>query len=388
LFVYQEQIIRFMGDLGYSLNDADAVRKILGKKQRQKLDDFYFGKGEWEGKGFLEVAKSNGFTEKAALSIFDEIAEFASYSFNKSHAICYGTIALRCLIAKYYAPAEFYMACLRTLDKNKKAEMAPMYINEAHRLGVDILPPNIWESDQTISVKDGKIYFGLCEVSGVASGGKWIVEHRDEVDLSTPETLIEDIEKLTDKSLEEKKEAAANGQRTSWWKTPKQYVNSNKIKQLVNAGAWDSQLPRDISMRQQQQLELETLGVILTDNIHKIEEAHADQIAECTSLAEASESWYSKWQDEESLTFAEYTVYGIITSVKPTKVKASGADMGIITIEDGRDELTFAVFSREWKTHQFMFKLRNAGIFRIRHTAPTDKRSEGHHFREGFLLNE
>ena len=253
LFVYEEQIIKFWEALGYSPNDGDAVRKILGKKQPEKLTAVFLGEGEWHGKGFAKVAKENGFSEKVLKKVWDEIADFADYSFNKSHAVCYGVLSLRGLIAKYYAPAEFYMACLRTVDRTKKADLAPEYINEARRLGIEILPPDIRYSESQVSVYDGKIYFGLAEVKGVASGGDFLVEARDDLgyNIASPEDLVADVERYTEEFLSHKKEATNEG-RAFYGKSPKQILNEKKVISLYNAGAWDGLGVRQVALREKQ----------------------------------------------------------------------------------------------------------------------------------------
>jgi hypothetical protein len=87
-----------------------------------------------------------------------------------------------------------------------------------------------------------------------------------------------------------------------------------------------------------------------------------------------------------SKRYRNYRLPGIITGVKPTKVRATGKAMGIVTIEYGRHELSFACFSNKWPGSKFMFKPHNVGIFQIRQSAPTDKRGEGFHFESGKLL--
>ena len=132
--------------------------------------------------------------------------------------------------------------------------------------------------------------------------------------------------------------------------------------------------------------------MVLSDNSQKVLKANAEKIAQCDDFVEAARRWPDKtvkidWEDTPpNKRFVEYAVCGIISKVRETRVRSNGQSMAIITIENGKDELTFAVFSKEWKSHKFMFKLRNVGIFTIRHTAPNETRGEGIHFREGFIL--
>jgi DNA polymerase-3 subunit alpha len=400
LFVYQEQIIRFMWELGYSLGDADAVRKILGKKQPEKLSEIFEGFKDWDKKGFLEVAMSKGFSKEIATEVWKGIEGFASYSFNKSHSIAYGIIAFRCLFAKYYGMSEFYIACIRTIESQKRKELMPQYIKEARRKKISILPPDIRYSKGRISKVDEDVYFGFGDVSGVGSAGDYLLYLRDELeyDISSPDTMVAQLEHDNDYALKEKKQRLKDGDPfPSDWKSPKQQITSNKIVAIYEAGAWDGLEEREVSLREKQELEEKFLSVILTDNSEEVIANNLDEIEACDGYQEACMSWAEAeelydWVDDSGeetppgKRYLEYTLPGIITDIRPTKVRSSGAAMGIVTIEYDGDELTFAVFSDNWKKSKFLFKPRQMGIFTVRHTAPNDKRNEGYHFRSGHLL--
>lgn len=400
LFLYQEQIIRFMSELGYTLNDADAVRKILGKKEPEKLSAIFEGFNEWDKKGFLKVAMEHGFSEKIATEVWEDISHFAEYSFNKAHAIAYAIISFRCLVAKYYAPTEFYIACIRTVENSKRADLTPQYIKEAKRMGIEVLPPDIRYSQAEISVHDGNIYFGFSDVTNVSSSGPYVVYLRDEVgiDVSSPEKVCEEIEILNKEALDQKKQAVKDGNPfPKTWRSPKQQINQKKINSLYEAGAWDGLEERTISMRERQEKELEYLKVLLTDDTDEIIQRNWDAIENAPDdIIELSKPWSDKeglyeWIDGDGdeipmdKRYIIYKVPGIIADVKPTKVKKNGAAMGIVTIEWDGTEQSFACFSNKWKTNKFMFKPRNVGIFTIRH-APDERRGESYIFEEGTLL--
>jgi DNA polymerase-3 subunit alpha len=396
LFVYQEQILNFMSALGYTLGEADFMRKILGKKEPQKLNDIWEGKKEWKDKSFLSLAESKGFTEEVAKEVWEEIEDFASYSFNKAHAICYAVIGFRCLVAKFYAAEEFYIACIRTVEQQKKAELMPKYIREAKRKKIKVNPPDIEYSMDRVAVHDTAIYFGFGDVSNVGVSGKYVVQLRDEenLDVSTPESFCLQLEEINDEFLKAKKEKAAQGESVAALKSPKQQINQKKIACLYDAGAWDRLGERDIALREKQKLELEYLGVIVSDNSEEIFASHPDVLEECDTYEEAVTPWQEKEDDYEwgdtppDKRFIQYRLAGTITDIRPTKVKASGAAMGIVTIEYEDKELTFVCFSNKWKKYKFLFKLRNTGVFTIRHTAPNDRWGESYHFEDGFTLNE
>lgn len=405
LFVYQEQIIRFMGALGYTLGDADAVRKVLGKKQPEKLSEIFEGFNEWDKKGFLTVAMDKGFSKETATEVWKSIEGFASYSFNKSHAIAYAIIGFRCLYAKFYGPQEFYIACIRTVDKNKRAELTPEYIKEARRMGIKVLPPDIRYSKGRVDVHDGNIYFGFGDIKGVGVSGDYLVKLRDEdnFNIDTPEDLEEMLQCLNDVELKRKKNALANGKPLpSDWKSPKQMLNEKKLALIHAVGAWDNLEDNSVDLKTKQKCELDLLSVILTDDTEEILADHEETIEQCSSWSDAVLSWEDKendpdqkidWEYEDngdeiplSKRYRNYRLPGIVTSIKPTKVKATGKAMGIITIEYGRHELSFACFSNKWPSNKFLFKPHNVGIFTIRQSPPTDKRGEGYHFESGYLL--
>ncbi len=382
LFVYQEQIIRFMADLGYSAGDADAMRKILGKKQPEKLAALYEGTGEWEGKGWLNTALDKGFEEEAAKKLWTEIEDFASYSFNKSHAISYAIITFRCLYAKWVAPQEFYIACIRTVEHDKRGTLTPQYIKEARRKGIKVLPPHILYSQAECDVYEDNIYFGFGDIKGVSSAGAFLAELRDARGLrvETPDELLTHLEEINDEALKEKKALALTGDLPVGWKSPKQILNEGKVALVAEVGAWDD-LMGGWSLKDKQAAEQEYLSVVLTDNTEEVIAANQDIIDNCDDY---NDVLASLGPDDEAVDFR---IAGIITGVRPTKVKATGASMGIVTVEFGRHELSFACFSNKWGKNKAIFKLHQVGIFNITHSPPTSKRAEGWHFESGRLLN-
>lgn len=396
LFVYQEQIIRFMWALGYSLSDADAMRKILGKKTPEKLVDIWMGSDEWKGKGFLDTALEKGFNEEQAREVWDTIEDFASYSFNKSHAIAYAIVAFRCLYAKWLAPAEFYIACIRTVEHSKRAELTPQYIKEARRMGIKVLPPDIRHSMAECDVYNDDIYFGFSDIKGVASAGPYLVYLRDELkfDLSTPESLQEQLEGYNKEQLKIKAKLLEKEELPAGWKSPKMLLSAKKIELVALAGGWDSILDEPVRLSHKQAAELEFLNVILTDDTEEVIAANREVIDACDTYAEALQPWSEKIVDlldenGDAPDSIDYRLPGIITNVRPTRVKSSGASMGIVTIEYGRDELTFACFSNRWGKAKAIFQPHHVGIFTIRHAPPNERRkSESWHFETGHLLHE
>lgn len=397
LFVYQEQVIRYFNDLGYTLSEADAVRKILGKKRPEALQALHDGVEEWEGRGYVEVAHAAGVPEKAAESTWQGLERFASYSFNKSHAVCYGVIGFRCLFAKYYGPAQFYAACLRTVDGDKRKEMMPPYVNEARRLGFEVYPPDIAKSQGAATVDDdGNVWLGFGDVKGVGESGDYMTELRDKFDYSTPETFYASFEVLNDEYLKQKKAYAkaltmGGEAEAPDPKSPKQKLGANKIAAIYQAGAWDSLVPTTIPIAEKQQLEEELLGVILTDFTKEAFEANAEEIAGCDTYADVKRPWDEKTWDAAATAEVDadaefrHKLPGIVTDVQEKRGKKSGKSFGIVTIEYGPDQLEFLVFNQKWRSHKFLFKMRTPGIFVLRHTAPTEY-GEAYQFDKGHVL--
>ena len=181
--VYQEQVMQIVRDLaGYSLGRADLVRRAMGKKKLDVMakEREYFIHGQVDENGNIVVpgCTRNGIDEASANKIFDEMAEFAKYAFNKSHAAAYSVVSYRTAYLKYYYPAEFMAATLNSFLGN--LDKVPVYIDECRRLNIDILKPNINKSFTKFTVQDGKIRFGMGSIKnvGVAAVNN-IVSERD-----------------------------------------------------------------------------------------------------------------------------------------------------------------------------------------------------------------
>ena len=168
--VYQEQVMQIVRDLaGYSLGRADLVRRAMGKKKldvmAKEREVFINGQVDENGNVVVPGCVRNGIDAKSADKIFDEMAEFAKYAFNKSHAACYAVVAYRTAYLKAYYPAEFMASMLNSFLGN--LDKVPEYIDECKRLGIEILKPDINRSYTKFTVEDGKIRFGLGSIKNV-----------------------------------------------------------------------------------------------------------------------------------------------------------------------------------------------------------------------------
>ena len=156
--VYQEQVMQIFRDLaGYSLGRADIVRRAMGKKKIDIMNK--------ERTIFVEGAKKNNIDEESANKIFDEMAEFAKYAFNKSHAAAYAVVAYQTAYLKAHFKEEFMASTMNSMIGNLKK--IPEYIEECKSLGIEVLKPDINESYGKFAVINGKIRFALESIKNV-----------------------------------------------------------------------------------------------------------------------------------------------------------------------------------------------------------------------------
>jgi len=164
--VYQEQVMQVVRDLaGYSLARADLMRRAISKKkadviQKEKSNFIYGLEGEVPG------CVNNGIDVKSAEKIFDEMADFADYAFNKSHGVAYATIGYQTAWLKIYFPTEFMAALLTSVMGS--SDTVAKYIEECKKMGISVAPPSINEGFGHFSVADDKtIRFGLNAVKNL-----------------------------------------------------------------------------------------------------------------------------------------------------------------------------------------------------------------------------
>jgi DNA polymerase-3 subunit alpha len=158
VIVYQEQVMKISNILaGYSLGDADILRRAMGKKIPEVM--------EKERGKFMAGAKANNIPEDKAKYIFDLMAKFAGYGFNKSHSAAYALIAYQTAYLKAHYPAQFLAALLSCDVEN--TDKVVKYINECRQEQIEVLPPDINESFNDFTVINDRIRFGLAAVKHV-----------------------------------------------------------------------------------------------------------------------------------------------------------------------------------------------------------------------------
>jgi DNA polymerase III subunit alpha len=158
VIVYQEQVMQISQVLGgYSLGRADLLRRAMGKKKAEVM--------QAERAGFLDGCRQKGVDPKVAGEIFDLMEKFAEYGFNKSHSAAYGLITIQTAWLKAHYPTEF-MAALLTSEKDNTDKVVA-HIAEARAAGLEVLPPDVNQSDLAFGAVEGKIRFGLGAIKGV-----------------------------------------------------------------------------------------------------------------------------------------------------------------------------------------------------------------------------
>ncbi len=164
--VYQEQVMQIVRDLGgYTLGRSDLVRRAMSKKKKDVMEkerrNFVYGNEEENVPGCL----SKGIPESVANKIYDEMMDFASYAFNKSHAAAYAVVAYQTAYLKYYYPVEFMAALLTSVIDN--SGKVSEYIYSCRTMGIAILPPDINHGVAGFSVNGDSIVYGLASIKGV-----------------------------------------------------------------------------------------------------------------------------------------------------------------------------------------------------------------------------
>lgn len=208
IMVYQEQVMGIAAIIaGYSLGEADMLRRAMGKKIKAEMDQ--------QRERFLSGAKERGHDAGKANDLFDLMYKFADYGFNKSHAAAYSVITAQTAWVKHYYPAEFFAALLSTEvgDTDKVVK----YVKDAQKRGLNVKPPHVNFSDYLFSVRGDEIYFGLGGIKGV--GGAAV------------EAILEARAKMPDQkfsSLQEFFEAV-----------DLRRVNKRVIESMIKAGAFE-----------------------------------------------------------------------------------------------------------------------------------------------------
>ncbi len=158
VILYQEQVMRIANRLaGFSLSEADSLRKAMGKKKKELMEKFE--------KGFVAGCAKNGIKEEVAKAIWEQIVFFAGYGFNKSHSAAYALVSYQTAWLKANYPVEA-MAALMTCDRGNTDKIVE-FRDECQALGIPVDPPDVNEGELEFSVHAGRIRFGLGAIKGI-----------------------------------------------------------------------------------------------------------------------------------------------------------------------------------------------------------------------------
>ncbi len=219
--VYQEQVMQIVRDIGgYSLGQADLVRRAMGKKKMDVMEkerkNFIYGQVDDQGNILVPGAIRNGVDEKSASKIYDLMIDFANYAFNKSHSAAYAVVAYRTGWLKHYYPVEFMAAQISS--QMGSSSSVSLYIQECKRLGIEMLPPDINYSFSKFTATENQIRFGLTAVKNVGDNFiKAVVKAREEGPFIGFTDFIERIEKVDSSAM-----------------------NKRAVESLIKCGALDS----------------------------------------------------------------------------------------------------------------------------------------------------
>ncbi len=161
VIVYQEQVMQIAQVLaGYSLGEADLLRRAMGKKIKEEMDR--------QKKRFVDGAVEKGVDKQQAADIFELVDKFAGYGFNKAHAAAYAFVAYQTAWLKANYPVEF-MAALMCYDMNNTDKLG-IFRQESARMGIEVVPPCVNQSGGDFTVKDGRIHYALGAIKNVGRG--------------------------------------------------------------------------------------------------------------------------------------------------------------------------------------------------------------------------
>jgi DNA polymerase-3 subunit alpha len=358
--VYQEQILKIAQVFsGFSLGEADLLRKAIGKKIMSVLQQ--------QRQKFIDGAVEKGYDEKIAIKMFDDIiVPFSGYGFNRSHAVCYARIAYETAYLRANYPVEF-MAAMMTTDRNNTDRIV-IEMNECNTMNIEVLPPALNQSGAYFTVikdKDEageeckKIRFGLSAIKGI--GEDSVAQMMTERDANGLFTSLGDFAKRTPVRLVNKKSLEALsfsgaldqfGDRKAivesiedLAKYAKEQHEQASSGQLGLFGAADSAQSiteftlKDHTATKEEMLqwEKESLGLYVSD--HPLKE-YEDYIKENGRLIS------SLVEDDIGETI---TLHGIITEVKK-RITKKGDPMAIITIDDMSGFAEMPIFPRQFAT--------------------------------------
>ena len=365
--VYQEQVIQIFQTLaGYSIGQADMIRRAMSKKKVKEVEKeretFLHGDPERN----IDGCAKRGVPEDAARSIYDEIFDFANYAFNKAHSVSYAVVAYQTAWFKCRHAKE-YLAALLTSVLGSQEKVAE-YIEECKRCGIDLLPPDVNESESSFTVSGNNIRFGLAALKGVGVGftdALLAERRRGGAFASFPDfcarMLDFDLNKRVLDSLIKSGAFDSMGARRSQLMTVCDQVVDGIVQSRKKnlegqfdlfGGGGESTAPPPVALpdipefprRELMAMEKETTGLYLTG--HPMDEYREEARRQHAAPMGAILADFDR--EEGPQTFRDgqtVNLVGIISAAK-TKATKNGSLMAYVTLEDDSGAMELLVFSR------------------------------------------
>jgi DNA polymerase-3 subunit alpha len=347
--VYQEQVLKIAQVFsGFSLGQADILRKAIGKKIIHILEE--------QRQKFIDGAVANGHKQKMAEKIFDDIiVPFSGYGFNRSHAVCYARIAYETAYLRANYPVEF-MAAMMTTDRNNTDRIV-LEMNECHTMEIEVLPPSVNESGSYFSIVEEakKIRFGLTAIKGLGEDTvDMIIEEREKSGTFTNLQNFAErapLKVMNKKSLEALTFSGAFDQFAARGdiiaslddlaKFAKEFQEKESAGQIGLFGAQAETVSFKLKKSNKNKkeilnLERETLGLFVSDHPLKGMDEYFSRFGKL--ISELGEKWIKK----------TVVIHGIVTRVKKIYTKA-GKSMAILEIEDTSSKIEVAIFPRAYE---------------------------------------
>lgn len=359
VFIYQEQVMQCANILaGYTLAEADGLRKAMGKKIAAEM--------EKHRERFIKGSVNNNIDQKVAEEIFTLMEKFAAYGFNKAHSACYALVSYQTAYLKANFPAEFMAACL-SIEMGNTDKMA-ILIEECDRLRIEVLPPDLNESDIHFTVVGRKIRFGLGAIRNLGTSVaesvlearrrhgafKTLEEFCKTVDLKAVnrraiESLIkcgamDDFKRNRAQLLAVVEQAMAMGADTQRHQAAGQGTlldffsrqNVSFETSLLTYPEIPDFTPRDLL-----NFEKEILGLYLSG--HPLQ-AHEKLIEK---MVTATTQTLSNQADGQVFLMA-----GIVKALRKLRVKSTGRNMAILTLEDLAGSLEIPIFNEVYEAYK------------------------------------
>ncbi|MBE6680625.1 MAG: DNA polymerase III subunit alpha, partial [Ruminococcaceae bacterium] len=362
--VYQEQVMQIFCEIaGYTLGKADIVRRAMSKKKASVM--------EAERAAFVLGATARGMSESDAVELFEDMASFASYAFNKSHAASYAVVTYRTAYLKAHYMAEYMAALLTSVlgDFGKTAE----YISECSKAKISVLPPDINESISTFGANNGVIRFGLLALKGVgrlfveqiiserAINGKFksfedfIVRmggydlNKRQVESLIKSGAFDNLGVYRSQLLATYEKIIENAQSKRRFEVDGQIDFFSMVDNTADFAPVKFDYPSipEFTLREKLMLEKECSGMyfsghILNDYSKHIEAVRADSISEILASFEDEEN-AGKYRDKQTVN-----ICGIITK-RTVKATRNGDNMAFVSVEDKTGEMEAVVFSKQFE---------------------------------------